>query len=771
MPRARKAAQSSKASAKTARKPRKTSARSLAMPALPSAPAPTATLAQPKTTLNANAVASYQELIAALEQKVVQITLANNIFAEDNILINHDVAINFNGFSIISSEAKIGARVLDIRSGEITLTGKGKIFAMGKNSVAIRAFGAISNGSPHYTVLTIDEGISLFAPDSYAILLSPNLGVAYGLTVNFSGQIFAHDGICLSSGVRGLDQNMPAINIKNGARIVADELTGTAIEAAGYGKWHIATAHLHGAVGTSLTSGILEFNHAEVIAHRSETFRLLEGQDRLLEVNVDGGAYLAAQDLVVAGDTSIVKSFALKNCDIYCHSDAISPELAEDLQLDHVEFHTDVESFLESQLASAPNFTVEEPAAPATVPKPTPLPELPPEPTLPKPTLVPAAHLPEIAELTDDATDEREIVLELTAEKVARPQSTTLVPPPEPALPVTSEQDAARRALKEAIGDIRKLSAEDYDVGFSELERAIQKAEQILANPLAKLTDIRDAAASLLNAFDGLEERDEDSISDEELDELFYHGAVLEEIVREEKAAKKSAKKLQTFAPEAPKSVAVSAPASPTVPVHQIFHKPKLPTAAPSPRATTPPRTYAPDFTALTDALDTIAELNLDDYTVSSRELLLEELSRAQDLLNNPQASQGAINELSANLLARMSHLQPIPVSSAITHHAATYATQPSAPAPVIKKLILPTMIDEMTPISTWSSGVTMIDELAPFVTDATTREKMLRAVQPKLKVLGDLLKSPFMRLSKSLSAGLHAGISAYRATLHASQH
>lgn len=189
---------------------------------------------------NENAIQNYQELIAALSAKKVQITLANDIIIEDNILINYDVAINFNGYSIISEESRAAARVLDIRSGEVTLTGRGKIFAMGARSVAIRVFGAISTGVPNYTALTIDEGISLFAPDAYGIIVSPNLGVAYGVTINFSGQIMAHDGICLANGIRGRDQNLPVINIKSEAKITADELNGKALEASGYCRWNIA---------------------------------------------------------------------------------------------------------------------------------------------------------------------------------------------------------------------------------------------------------------------------------------------------------------------------------------------------------------------------------------------------------------------------------------------------------------------------------------------------------------------------------------------------
>lgn len=742
---------------------------------LPPAPAPTSTRKAPKyQDFNPNAIRSYQELILALESSCAQLTLADNIIVKDDILINHDIAINFNGFSLISEDSRSGARVLDIRSGEVSLIGQGKVFAMGPRSVAIRVFGAISSGVPNYTTLTIDEGISLFAPDSYGILISPNLGVAYGLTINYSGQIFARDGICLSSGVHGHDANLPVINLKSSARITADELSGTAIEAAGHGVWDISTAKVYGATGASLSSGILRFQHAQIISS-GPVFCLIESTTKDLEVTIDGGNYISANSSIIAGATASLKTFLAKGGAEFCSSvDHIPPEIKPKLTLrKSLIFRDDVEEFISSltppetiaqpdtvELQSIPDESQITPES--SVMSPSVLPEQPKAPSNPEPRpIIPA-------ELTDDATDEREIVLELTAEKISRPITPVLAAPPKPAQPITGEQEAARLALSDAISDIRRLSADDYDVGFAQLEQAIQKSEKILKNPLASLTDISDAANDLLRAFDGLEEKDEFSMSDEELDDLFYHGAVLGELTTEIERVKqeKRTKHLSKKPSHDPKDILKEAQAE--VGFTPVMKSSRPQTVQPPVHlATSQPIVPATNFDALSDALSTIADLNLNEYSQASQQSLLSHLALAQEVLSNASSTQDSIDQITASLLADMTSLER--TQPAIRQHS-QYQAQLSSPAPIIKRLIPPTMIDEMSPNSIWSQGITMIDEMSPHIITAPAREKILRAIQPHLRAIVRIITSPVRKTSRSLSAGLRAGIRAYRETLHSAK-
>ncbi len=693
-------------------------------------------------------VRSYAELIAALATSS-QIILGSDIIAEDNVLINRSVSIDFNGYSIISEESRASARVLDIRSGEVTFTGRGKIFAMGKNGVAIRAFGAISTNVPNYTTLTVGEGISLFAPDSYGILISPNLGVAYGLTVNFAGQIFAHDGICLAGGIRGYDPAMPTINIQAGANVMADERSGAALEATGYGKWNIASARLCGAIGANLGTGVFKFDCAQIVASHGECFRIVEDPDALLEVNIEGGNYVSTETSIITGDSKATKMFEIKNCNFYNPCDPIATSVSNSVKTHKVNYYSDVQTFFSS---SSP-LVESNPAL-----------ELAPAPTISD--LPPASAIDELTELTDDATDEQEILSALAAEAAettietaaatretaaAEETETTKQTPatnrlaPAPVAPAAfSEQDAARRALDDAISDIRKLKAEDYDAGFGELEQAIQSAEQILANPLASLADICAAASTLLRAFDGLEECDDSAfISDEELDELFYHGAVLQEMLQEPKKEKHHHRKKHDDKIE--------------LPYYQTA----------SPYDAEPNPNLIPDFTALTAVLTEISELNLNGYTAASQAKLLQTLADAQKILSDPAATQPQVELLTNQLSAEIAQLVPLRQPSDVrAHNSTAFRATLSSPAPVLSSPIAPTMIDELAPAAVWSLGVTMIDEMTPFNIDSDARAAL--AVQTKLHLIKASLIKPFAKLGKSLTAGVYAGVNAYREALRA---
>lgn len=781
---------------------------------LPAAPTPAISTLEPVTTsveldFDVNSVQNYEQLMAALQAKKVQITLGNNIIAPENILINYDVAINLNGFSIISEESVEAARVLDIRSGAVTLTGQGKIFAMGPRSVAIRVFGAISAENSNYTTLTIDEGISIFAPDAYGILISPNLGAAYGLTINMAGQIFAHEGVCIASGVTSRETNLPLVNLQNSASIIADETTGAALEAAGYGRWQIGTAWLRGATGASLRNGILEFTNTQVLANSGAVFQLEDAAEPTLEVTVNGGNYVAEQNTIFSGTSVAVKKFILKSGEFYGQTAELPAELKSIVEVKKsATLRTDVAEFLENiteqaRLAQETTTLVSE-----TVPEGTTEPEtiaLAPESTTETKTTTPAPentvapettstppedterelsddelielafaeayedskpkkakrhttktrkpasktskvvtpvqtfaeqidHLPE---LTDFETDEETIVSALTSEKAEPTQP--IFAPPAPIQPV-AEQDAARLALADAISDIRKLSAEDYDVGFSELERALQDAETVLSDPLAELANIRDAASNLLLAFDGLEEHDEFSLSDAELDELFYHGAVLGELVAP--AEKKTARR--TPKPE-------------TTPLdyQDLPNTPSLDDKTAD---------FEPDFSVLSDVLNTISELKLENYSEQSRLELIQVLDQAQTVLTDLHSPQSAIDEISTNLVAMIAKLEPLRALRSPTPNVHMRGL-----APTVNAIMPAAMLDEMTPSATWTQGIVMIDEMEPFVADATTKQKMLRAMKPWIVGMAELAAEPLQRIRRGLKAGWRAGLNAYRETLNRS--
>jgi len=701
------------------------------------------------TTFNVNSIQSYPELIAALEAKAVQITLGANIIAPDNILINHDVAINFNGYNIISEETNPGARVLDIRSGEVTLTGKGKIFAMGARSVAIRVFGAISIGMPAYTTLTIDDGISLFAPDSYGILISPNLGVAYGLIINLSGEIIARDGIGLSSHIRGRDVNLPTINIRSGARITADETYGSALEAAGYAAWNIGAAKLTGATGALLKSGQINFSHTEIIATgeaysnaaittaeaqqegspeaqledpvpANAAIRIASAAKHDLNITVEGGSYLGEKSFAVAGDPSSLESFVIKGGDFSGALDVLHYAIEPELEIEEGSF----------SLHPALHLKILKPEIVL-------LPEPEPEP-YPKEIIEAMRPAPQS---TDEPNHDTVADADLSA---AHPLQKLPLPPTYDEAEC-AEKIAMTKALADAIVEMKNLKSSDYEVGFADLEAAIHSAEQLLSAKIITLAAIRDASAKLLAAFDNLEERDEFSLTDDELDELFYHGAVLDELA----ADPKTSPELVASSKTAPKATVDPAPALDSAATHAQTDNTSTNTqtdipaqsqinapAQPQVNTSAQPQPDAPDFSALAQIIAQISALDPSDYAPAVYNILLSELVQVKPLLAS--ATQPQIDTAVRNLSTLLANLTHASRNNPLTH----------------------CLIDEMVPTRHWSTGVTAIDESDPHLCISRPLPKSLRR-QFRLDL------SPVTNFVKSFSAALRAGFDVYQKNRH----
>lgn len=691
------------------------------------------------TTFNVNSIQSYPELIAALEAKAVQITLGANIIAPDNILINHDVAINFNGYNIISEETNPGARVLDIRSGEVTLTGKGKIFAMGARSVAVRVFGAISIGMPAYTTLTIDDGISLFAPDSYGILISPNLGVAYGLVINLSGEIIARDGIGLSSHIRGRDVNLPTINIRSGARITADEIFGSALEAAGYASWNIGAAKLTGATGALLKSGQINFSHTEIIATgaayadlktqaieadaaedlpedpapANAAIRIAPAAKHDLNITIEGGSYLGEKSFAIAGEPSSLESFVIKGGDFSGALDVLHYVIEPELEIEEGSF----------SLHPALHLKILKPEIVL-------LPEPEPEP-YPKEVIEAMRPVPQPA---------NELASGDIIEATQAPSPLQKLPmPPTYDEAECAEKIAMTKALADAIIEMKNLKSSDYEVGFADLEAAIRSAEQLLSTKIITLAAIRDASAKLLAAFDNLEERDEFSLTDDELDELFYHGAVLDELATDPQPASQPA--LAASPQSAPQLLPATDLKTTPAPNLITSETSQAPAPATGPQAPAPAQqpiavpnqqpSVAPDFSVLAQIIAQISALNPSDYAPAAYNILLSELVRVKPLLAD--ATQPQIDAAVQNLSALLTNL--------------------TRPAPLAHYFI-----DEMVPTRNWSTGVTIIDESDPHLCLSRPLPKSLRR-----KFRLDF--SPATSLIKSFSAAFRAGFDVYQKT------
>lgn len=205
------------------------------------------------------------ELFAAVhDPRIEQIILANDIVLVANLEINRDLTLDLHGFNLTTLKPKLS--VIDIKTGHVTITGKGSIVAYGTDSTAVRIKGAVTAENSNYAYVMIDKKVKLFAPNYYGILVIPNFHSAYGVSVDFHGSIVARDGICIHRDIVGKGVNAPRIMITGSANLTVDETFGTAICAFGYGQWEISAAEIAGARGIAARAGRLNLAGAKIMA-------------------------------------------------------------------------------------------------------------------------------------------------------------------------------------------------------------------------------------------------------------------------------------------------------------------------------------------------------------------------------------------------------------------------------------------------------------------------------------------------------------------------
>lgn len=721
-------------------------------------------------THTSTSVSDYTELSRALQDQISEITFTDNIICPDNLLINYDLTINFNGHSLISDESTYGARLLDIRRGNVHLSGNGKVFAMGQRSVAVRIFGAISAGIPSYTSLTVDPGVTLFAPDSYGILISPNLGVAYGLTIDFHGQILARHGICLPDSIHGRDLNPPVINLHDGAIITADELSGTALTAAGFGSWQINHAELRGYTGVALSHGTLAFHNTHIITSapdQSFAFQLDPiSTEPDLTVTIDGGAYVSERSPVISGEPQTIKSFRIQNGEFRSPRRRPAAAIMKKITVDQANFGSDVKTFLAQLTPITPLVTEPAPlsefaAAPAPVTPIVPLAESAPDP-------IPAPATP--TSLTPDP-ETASIIEPVSTSTESAITGSSVAPQPEPSAPV-DDLTAARIALSDALAEIRRLNPEDYEVGYAALQSAIHQADLTLASASSSLIDIRDAASQLLTAFDQLEERTELSLTDSELDALFYQGSVLQELSADTDAdfnstSIKPAKPQKFKKPKKSRAKKITPTADlEQLPAeaHFIEETPSiLDDFAPQPEELTHALL---DFSQISYIFQKVSELDMSRYTVASQTPLLSELERIQPIIADPDTTQETLDTIADQLSNYLSNLQPVRQPNHLLYTERTL----SSPAPLLSSIIPAAMFDNLEPEPIWSLGITMIDEQTPFTTDERTRRRLQRALRPRLVAFLGHLTDPFRTFARNFGSAVRAGFSVYCANRRAAK-
>ena len=88
-----------------------------------------------------------------------------------------------------------------------------------------------------------------------------------------------------------------------------------------------------------------------------------------------------------------------------------------------------------------------------------------------------------------------------------------------------------RQELIAAIMDLKKLQREDFAAGYFELMDFIEYAEMVLVSEETSTNKIHEVAEELLVRMDALEMTDNSTMSDDELDNLFYSKKIPPELL------------------------------------------------------------------------------------------------------------------------------------------------------------------------------------------------------------------------------------------------
>ncbi len=217
---------------------------------------------QPSDTATVHTEAELFAAVADIEKSTI--ILQNDIVVVKNLIISRDLIIDLNGFNLTSLTENV--RLIDIKYGHVTITGKGSIVAFGNGGTAIRIHGATTADNANYSALLVEQHVTLFAPNQCGILVAANFNAAYGATVELAGSIVAHDGITVSSNIKSSGEHAPRIHLTQQAKITADENEGTAIQALGYSIWEIGACEITAATGICFAAGEIHIDNPHILA-------------------------------------------------------------------------------------------------------------------------------------------------------------------------------------------------------------------------------------------------------------------------------------------------------------------------------------------------------------------------------------------------------------------------------------------------------------------------------------------------------------------------
>lgn len=325
--------------------------------------------------VKADEVSTADELNNCLASDGKTCKLTANINDMSTIDVNGGtVVLDLNGYNISFAKSKR----LNIRKGNFTITGKGKISESVSSSGPVVIYGSINENDTNYTTVTFGKDVTL--EGCYGSFISINkdsngVSHAYGVTVNINGTLIGKfdgnkeygSGFYINGLIKDF-KNAPVVNISSSAVLKG---VGGGIYAAGYGVWNINGAKLEGEnYGAGIKTGKLNFNDATVTAtgeKNSGTYNgdgingtgaviQIESNDSYagnIEITINGGIYKSNNGNVIyhykASKTTKSANNALVSLDIISGSFTGDLEVYDDdnITINSGSFSYDVTKFVD----------------------------------------------------------------------------------------------------------------------------------------------------------------------------------------------------------------------------------------------------------------------------------------------------------------------------------------------------------------------------------------------------------------------------------------
>lgn len=325
--------------------------------------------------VKADEVSTADELNNCLASDGKTCKLTANINDMSTIDVNGGtVVLDLNGYNISFAKSKR----LNIRKGNFTITGKGKISESVFSSGPVVIYGSINENDTNYTTVTFGKDVTL--EGCYGSFISINkdsngVSHAYGVTVNINGTLIGKfdgnkeygSGFYINGLIKDF-KNAPVVNISSSAVLKG---VGGGIYAAGYGVWNINGAKLEGEnYGAGIKTGKLNFNDATVTAtgeKNSGTYNgdgingtgaaiQIESNDSYagnIEITINGGIYKSNNGNVIyhykASKTTKSANNALVSLDIISGSFTGDLEVYDDdnITINGGSFSYDVTKFVD----------------------------------------------------------------------------------------------------------------------------------------------------------------------------------------------------------------------------------------------------------------------------------------------------------------------------------------------------------------------------------------------------------------------------------------